>query len=101
MVAFCLVARLTPTSWAALLALHQLVPVDRHTEERGCRENILSRQAPLPVWMVLASQVMAPQLIAKSCMANAQQVGRILSGPEIMDVHVHEIILIKTNTTEL
>jgi hypothetical protein len=74
-------ARLTPTSRAALLALHQLVAVDRHTEELGCRENILSRQAALPVWMVLASQVMAPQMIAKRSLGNAQQVGRILSGP--------------------
>jgi hypothetical protein len=101
MVASFLVARLMPTSRATLLALHQLVSVDLHTEELGGRENILSRQAPLPAWMVLASQVMAPQMIAKRCLGNAQQLGRILSGPEFMDVHVYEVLLIKTNTTEL
>jgi hypothetical protein len=82
------------------LGFHQLVAVDRHTEELGCRENILSRQAALPVWVVPASQVMAPEMIAKRSLGNAPQVGRILSGPEFMDVDVHAVLLIKTNATK-
>jgi hypothetical protein len=51
--------------------------------------------------MVLASQVMAPEMIAKRSLGNAQQLGRILSGPEFMDIDVHEVLLIKTNATKL
>jgi hypothetical protein len=39
------------------------------------------------------------QLKAKEQIAKV--LGRTLSGPEFMDVHVHEALLIKTNTTEL